>query len=45
VNKYCVHMYINGKKIPVDTIPGMWGRVLKENDGGDEFNYDIFDIL
>jgi hypothetical protein len=23
VNKYCVHMYINGKKIPVDTIPGM----------------------
>jgi hypothetical protein len=22
-----------------------WGRGIKENDGGDEFNYDIFDTL
>jgi hypothetical protein len=22
-----------------------WGRGIKENDGGDEFKYDIFDIL
>jgi hypothetical protein len=21
--KYCVHMYVNGKMIPVETIPGM----------------------
>jgi hypothetical protein len=30
---------------PVETIPGMVGDVIKENDGGSEFNYDIFDIL
>jgi hypothetical protein len=24
------------------TIPGMGGRGIKENDGGSEFNYDIF---
>jgi hypothetical protein len=29
--------------IPVETIPGM-GRI-KENDGGDEFNYNLFIIL
>jgi hypothetical protein len=29
--KYCVHMYINGKMIPVETIPGMGGRGKKEN--------------
>jgi hypothetical protein len=29
--QYCVHMYVNGKMRPVETIPGM---------GGDEFNYD-----
>jgi hypothetical protein len=27
---------------PVETVPGMQGRRVKENDGGDEFNYDIF---
>jgi hypothetical protein len=31
---------------PVETIPGMGGGGIKENDGGGgEFNYDIFDIL
>jgi hypothetical protein len=36
-------MYVNRKRIPNETNPGMgeWGT--KENDGGDEFNYDIFD--
>jgi hypothetical protein len=24
-HKYCVHMYINGKMISVETIPGMGG--------------------
>jgi hypothetical protein len=33
------------KKRPVETIPGMGGMWLKENDRGGEFKYDIFDIL
>jgi hypothetical protein len=31
----------NGKVRPVPTIPGLWGGRIKENDGGDEFNYDM----
>jgi hypothetical protein len=27
---------------PVETIPGMGGGRIKENDGGGKFNYDIF---
>jgi hypothetical protein len=38
--KCCVHRYENGKMRPAETIPGMGD---KENDGGGEFNYDIFD--
>jgi hypothetical protein len=38
-------MYENGKMRPVETIPGMGGGRLKMNDGGGEFNYDIFDIF
>jgi hypothetical protein len=34
-------MYENGQMGPVETIPGMGGRGIKENDGGDEFSYDI----
>jgi hypothetical protein len=26
---------------PVQTIPGMGKREIKENDGGDKFNYNI----
>jgi hypothetical protein len=37
-------MYVNGKMIPVETIPGMVTGI-KENDGGGEFKCDIFDIL
>jgi hypothetical protein len=33
-------VYINGKMIFVKTIAGMGGGMIKENDGGDEFNYD-----
>jgi hypothetical protein len=29
-------MYENGKTRPVETIPGMEGREIKENDGGGE---------
>jgi hypothetical protein len=32
-------MYAVGKMIPVETIPGMVGRGIKENDGGGEFKY------
>jgi hypothetical protein len=34
-------MFINGKKRPVGTTPGMGEGRIKENDGGCEFNYDI----
>jgi hypothetical protein len=27
---------------PVETIPGMGGKGIKENDGGYKFKYDIF---
>jgi hypothetical protein len=37
-------MYVNGKMRSVETIPGI-GQGIKENDGGGEFKYDIFDIL
>jgi hypothetical protein len=29
---------------PVETIPGMRGGGIKENDGESEFNYEILDI-
>jgi hypothetical protein len=38
-------MCVNGKMRAVKTIPGMAGGRVKENDGGGEFNYDIFDIF
>jgi hypothetical protein len=37
-------MNVNGKKIPVETISQMGVGRIKENDGGGEFMYDIFDI-
>jgi hypothetical protein len=38
-------MYVNIKIISVVTIPGMGGEEwIKENDGGGEFKYEIFDI-
>jgi hypothetical protein len=38
-------MYVHGKTIPVDTIPGIGREEFRENGGGSEFKYDIFDIL
>jgi hypothetical protein len=38
-------MYVNGKMIPAETIPGMGRGGMKENDGEGEFNYDVFDTL
>jgi hypothetical protein len=34
-------MYENGNMSPVETIPGMGGGTIKENDGGGECNSDI----
>jgi hypothetical protein len=36
-----IHMHVNGKMRPVETIQGMRGREIKENDGGGELNYDV----
>jgi hypothetical protein len=30
-------MHINGKMRPVESIPGMGGQGIKENDGGHKF--------
>jgi hypothetical protein len=43
--KYCVHIYVDGKMRPVETILWMGGEGIKESDGGNELKYDIFDIL
>jgi hypothetical protein len=34
-------MYENGEMRPVETIPGMGVRGIKENYEGGKFNYDI----
>jgi hypothetical protein len=31
--------------ISIESIPGMRGGRMKKNGGGDEFKYDVFDIL
>jgi hypothetical protein len=38
-------VYVNAKIRPVEIIPGMGGGEIKENGGGCEFKYDIFDTL
>jgi hypothetical protein len=38
-------MYVDAKMIPIETVPGIRGVVMKESSGGDEFKYDIFDAL
>jgi hypothetical protein len=38
-------MYVNTKMRPVETIPGMEGSEIKEDDGRGEFKYDMSDIL
>jgi hypothetical protein len=43
--KKCIHMYVNAKMIPVQTIPGIRGGRTKENGGGEECTYGIFDTL
>jgi hypothetical protein len=34
-------MYVDGKMISAETIPGMGRKEIKENERGGEFNYDI----
>jgi hypothetical protein len=38
-------MYVNGKTMPTETIPGMVGGGIKESSGGSEFKNDILDIV
>jgi hypothetical protein len=38
-------VFLNGKMIPVKTILVSRGKRSKENGGGSEFYYDLFDIL
>jgi hypothetical protein len=38
-------MDVNGKILLVETIPEIRDRGIKENGGGCEFIYDIFDVL
>jgi hypothetical protein len=33
---------MKNKKRPVETVTGMWGGEIKENDGGGEFNCKNF---
>jgi hypothetical protein len=40
-----IHMYINAKMITVETILDIRGWEMKENSGGGELKYDVFDIL
>jgi hypothetical protein len=37
-------MYRNGKMTPLEAIPGMEGKRIKEDGGQGEFKYDMFDI-
>jgi hypothetical protein len=37
-------MYGSGKMRGVETIPGLEGGEIKENDGGADFNYDILSV-
>jgi hypothetical protein len=36
---------VNGKMVTVETVPGMGRGRIKENGGGGELKYHIFDIL
>jgi hypothetical protein len=38
-------MYLNGKIVSIETIPGIGEEGLKENGGWGEFKCDIFVIL
>jgi hypothetical protein len=43
--KYCVHIYVNVKMRPVESITGMVEGGKKVNDERDEFDYNIYDML
>jgi hypothetical protein len=35
-------MCVNGKMRPIETVPGIGGRRIEENDGGGELNYLMY---
>jgi hypothetical protein len=38
-------MHVHAEMIPAEAVPGIAGGRMKENSGGGEFKYDIFDTL
>jgi hypothetical protein len=38
-------MYVNAKRKPVETVPGIRGEGMGERSGGGGFQYDVFDTL
>jgi hypothetical protein len=34
LNRSCLEKFVNGKRIPVETIPGIGRGGIKDNDGG-----------
>jgi hypothetical protein len=44
-HKYCIHMQVSAKMVPVETVPGIGGEEMKESSRGGEFKYDVFDTL
>jgi hypothetical protein len=40
-----MHMYVNAKMIPVESVPGIRGEGMKEKSRVWEFKYDIFDTF
>jgi hypothetical protein len=39
--KYCVHLYVNRKRVPVETVPGRGEGRRREKGRGGEFKCDI----
>jgi hypothetical protein len=40
----CVHIYVSGKMVSVETISGRWGRRGEEEWWRGEFKHDMLDI-
>jgi hypothetical protein len=38
-------MYVNAKRIPVETVPGIKGWGMRERHARGKFKYDIFDTV
>jgi hypothetical protein len=41
----CIHIYVDAKRIPAETVAGIRGGGMKDSSEGNEFKCDIFDTL